>query len=178
MGTIFKRAGRWGINYIDSSGRQVRRVVSPYKEAAERILCKVLTEIAEGRYLDVRKEPAKVMFEDFAKDYTESYVRLENKASEGQSGKVRRIVQYFKGRPLHQIQQLDIRRFMADRANAVKPSTINRDVAMLKSMYNRAREWNIVQVNPVVGIKKLPENNERCRWLTEDEQDRLLSYCH
>ncbi len=178
MGTIFKRGGRWGINYTDPNGRQIRKVVALYKESAERILCKIQTEIAEGRYLDVRKEPAKVLFEDFAKDYTDSYVKLENKASEGQSGKVLRLVRYFKGQYLNQITQFDIRRFMADRAKKVKPSTINRDVAMMKSMYNRAREWGVVQVNPVVGIKRLPENNERCRWLTEEEQNRLLAHCH
>jgi len=35
-----------------------------------------------------------------------------------------------------------------------------------------------MKVNPTAGIKKLPENNERCRWLTEDEQKHLLSFCH
>lgn len=178
MGKLFKRGDRWGVSYIDPNGKQIRKIVEPYKEAAERILCKIQTEIAEERYLDKHKEPPKILFEDFAKNYTDAYIKLQNKAYDGQSGKVTRIVRYFKGLYLQKITQLDIRRFMADRSKMVKPSTINRDVAMLKSMYNRAREWGVTQVNPVVGIKRLPENNERCIWLTEQEQERLLTHCH
>jgi integrase len=45
-------------------------------------------------------------------------------------------------------------------------------------MFNRAREWGMIEHNPTAGIRKLAENNERCRWLTEEEQNRLLSFCH
>ena len=49
---------------------------------------------------------------------------------------------------------------------------------MLRSMFNRAIEWDMfLGNNPTRGIKPLPENNSRCRWLSEDEQDRLLSNC-
>jgi integrase len=45
-------------------------------------------------------------------------------------------------------------------------------------MYNRAIEWGMFQgPNPTRGLKPLPERNNRCRWLTDEEQDRLLSHC-
>jgi hypothetical protein len=78
MGTTFRRGKRWGINYINPSGNQIRKIVSPYKETAETILKKIETEIAEGKYLDVRKERS-ILFEDFAHEYLNTYVKLENK---------------------------------------------------------------------------------------------------
>ena len=46
MGTIFKRRKKWGINYTDPNGSQIRKIVSSYKETARRILKKIETEIA------------------------------------------------------------------------------------------------------------------------------------
>jgi integrase len=168
----------WGISYMDPQGQQVRKMISTYRETAEKVLRKTQTEIDEGRYLDLRKKLAKVLFQDLARDYVESYVRLENRTAHKQANKVANIVRFFGGRYLHQITTLDIRRFMAERANKVKPSSINRDVSMVRCMFNRAREWGMIEHNPTAGIRKLAENNERCRWLTEEEQNRLLSFCH
>ena len=41
MGTTFKRGNKWGISYIDPNGFQVRKVVAPFKETAEKILSKM-----------------------------------------------------------------------------------------------------------------------------------------
>ncbi len=44
-------------------------------------------------------------------------------------------------------------------------------------MFNRAIEWGVwLRANPTAGIKKLPENNERYRWLSEKEQEKLLLF--
>jgi len=46
-------------------------------------------------------------------------------------------------------------------------------------MFNRAREWKLFDGdNPTNGIKKLPEDNERCCWLSDSDQVVLLSHCH
>ncbi len=178
MGTLFKRGKKWGINYIDPNGRQVRKLISPYKEAAVKVLKKLETEIVEGKYLDIAKSH-NILFEDFAQQYIDTYVRLENKNFTKQSCLVRNLVKYFKGHALDRIDTCMIRQYLAKRLEKVKPSTVNRYHSLLQSMFNRAIEWDIfLGRNPTMGIKKLPENNQRCRWLTEKEQERLLSHCH
>ena len=178
MGKLFLRGKYWYISYVDPNGKQVRQSVSPYREAAEKALRKIQVAIDEGRYLDMRKEVKKVLFKDFSKQFIDSYARLENRTAEQQAVKMAQIALFFHGRYLHEITQLDIRHFMAERAKEVKSATINRDLSMIRCMFNRAKEWKVVDFNPTDGIKKLAENNERCRWLTEAEQDRLLSFCH
>src|SRR5262245_1079451 len=38
MGRVFKRDGRWAIDFLDHRGRRVRRVVSSDKSVAQRLL--------------------------------------------------------------------------------------------------------------------------------------------
>ena len=177
MGTLFKRGKKWVINYIDPYGRQIRKAISPYKETAQMILNKIEIEIAEGKYLD-KKEQKNVLFEEFAGKYFDTYVKLENRNVRNQENLINSLVKQFKGLYLHQVDTMMIRSYLAKRAQTLRPSSVNKDLTMFKSMFNRAMEWGVyLGPNPTNGIKKLQENNERCRWLNEEEQARLLSHC-
>ena len=178
MGTIFKRGKSWGINFIDPQGQQVRQMVSYYKETAIKVLKKIETEIVEGRYFDRKERKQEILFENFAERFFETYVRLENKDIQRRRNQLNGLIKYFKGKFLSQIDCLLIRDYMSSRIKVLKPASVNREFSLLKSMFNRAIEWDIFDgKNPTNSLKKLQENNERCRWLTEDEQETLLSHC-
>ena len=102
MGKLFKRGKKWGISYIDPHGRQVRKMISPYKESAERILKKIEMDIIEGKYLDIKKID-KMSFEDFAWEYIKMHVRLHLKGKRNQEYVIKRLIIEFKGRRLDQI---------------------------------------------------------------------------
>ena len=177
MGTTFRRGNKWGINFIDSHGRQVRKMVSSYKESAEKILKKIETEVAEGKYLDIQKAE-KILFEDFTSEYIKTHVRLESKNPKNQEYMIRQLVSRFQGKFLHQIDGLSIRHYMAERLKDHRPASVNREFQILRCMFNRAIDWGMLYgSNPASGIKCLPQNNSRCRWLTQEEQEHLLSYC-
>lgn len=177
MGKLFKRGAKWGISYVDPHGQQVRKMVSPYKESAERILKKVEMDIIEGKYLDIKKND-KVFFEDFAWEYIKMHVRVNLKGKRNQEYIIKRLITVFKGRRLDQINPLMIRQYVAKRLEGVRPATVNRWLQTIKSMFSRAIEWGMFHgANPAAGIKNVPQNNSRCRWLTEAEQDRLLACC-
>jgi integrase len=79
---------------------------------------------------------------------------------------------------LSQINALMIRQYLSKRLEKVTPATVNRDFSMLRSMFNRAIEWEMFRgSNPTKGMKPIPEKNCRCRWLSEEEQEQLLSHC-
>jgi len=178
MGTTFKRGRKWGISYIAPDGQQVRKLVAPFKETAEMILKKIETEIAEGKYLDRTKEK-NILFEDFAREYLNTYVRLENKHIRNQEKLINGLKKHFQGKFLSQINTLIIRQYLSKRLELVAPATVNRDFSMLRSMFNRAIEWNLFRgPNPTKGMKQIPEKNSRCRWLSDEEQELLLSHCH
>lgn len=60
----------------------------------------------------------------------------------------------------------------------VKPATINREMTCLKKAFNlEKREWEWCRENPVSRVSLEKGANKRDRWLTEDEEARLLAAC-
>lgn len=177
MGTLFQR-GKWGINFIDPDGRQVRRIISEYREVAEAALKKIEMDILLGRYCDKDKNKS-MPFEEFVDEFVRNYVNLENRRPESQLGRIKVVKEHFKGQSLNEIDTRMIRQFLSEIRAQFKPATFNRYLSLLRCMFNRAKEWKLLEgENPTDGIKKLSEENERCRWLTDEEQQALLSHCH
>ena len=78
--------------------------------------------------------------------------------------------------PLHQVKPEHIEDFIADRVEHVLPSTVDRQLDLLASIYNRARKgWRIhMDFSPMDGVKRPRFFNERDRRLRGDEEARLL----
>jgi len=64
------------------------------------------------------------------------------------------------------------------RADGVKPATVNRELAMLSKAFSLAvKEWEWAKENPLSKVPKERENNQKDRWLSLEEEERLLSHC-
>jgi integrase len=61
------------------------------------------------------------------------------------------------------------------RTDGLSPSTINRELACLKTIFAKAIEWGKAESDPARKVKKFREPASRERILTEDEARRLLS---
>ena len=114
MGQVYKRGKKWGISYIDPDGFQVRKIVAPFKETAEKILGKIETQIAENKYLDIKQEK-RILFENLAKEYLATHVGSENKHYRKQESLINNLVAVFKGKFLHQVDNLAIRQYLTKR---------------------------------------------------------------
>jgi integrase len=57
----------------------------------------------------------------------------------------------------------------------IRPATLNRELACLKSLFNHAIKSDFTMRNPVSRVDFLPENNEQTRVLTYDEQAAYLA---
>ena len=61
------------------------------------------------------------------------------------------------------------------RGEGAKPATINMEQAIMSKVFSLAvREWEWLKENPVSKVPKEKENNERDRWLTGEDEKRLL----
>jgi integrase len=67
-----------------------------------------------------------------------------------------------------------VERFISQRAETLKPATINRDVVVLRHMFVKAVAWGKALTNPVAHVKPLQVNNRRLRYLSHEEIARLL----
>ncbi|MFC1699909.1 tyrosine-type recombinase/integrase, partial [Candidatus Omnitrophota bacterium] len=85
---------------------------------------------------------------------------------------------YFSGKHLYEITQLSVEKFKVERAKEVKPATVNRALARLKSIFNKAIDWGKFKgINPVKGVKFFKEDNKRLRYLEKEEIAKLLKNC-
>jgi integrase len=64
------------------------------------------------------------------------------------------------------------------RCEKAKPATVNREVALLKHMFNLAIQWEYTLDNPTRGVKLLREDNIVERILSPEEEERLLAGAH
>jgi integrase len=88
------------------------------------------------------------------------------------------ILSSFRSMRLDHISVQAVEAFKADvQSCGYATWTINKAVAHLKAMLNRAVLWGEIPHNPMRGVKSLTPP-ERLRVLTEDEQSQLLAACN
>jgi integrase len=77
---------------------------------------------------------------------------------------------------LNEITPLFIEKYRAKRLKTgVSKSTVNRDLAIMKKMFNLSIDWKLATENPVKKVKFFSEkDNLKERILTKEEEDRLL----
>ena len=189
MAKIWKREGKKGvsyqIDYFDPNGKRVRKSFKKKKDA-EAELGKRVSLIAEGSYLDVKKEYTTTL-KELAKKYEENfgdqvsfknwkYFCLENfKTYFGEDTK------------LTGIRYVDLETYrnhlktkLTKNGTIRKDSTVNREMSCLHHIFTKAVEWDMMELNPFDKGKSLilKENNKRLRFLSEEEIERLLSESH
>jgi integrase len=180
---IYAYKGKRGITYhiiYFVNGKRKKETIGGDKKLAEVVLHKRLTEIAEGKYLDVKREE-KIKFEDFADHYLEVYCKPNHKSFKSDINNIKALKRFFAGKYLYEITSEDVEKFKAERIKegkkGITPATVNRSLAWLKSMFNRAIEWKKVKDNPVCKVKLFKENNQRLRYLEKEEITKLLDNC-
>ncbi len=173
MGLV-KRGNVWWMSFT-YEGRQIRRSTETSdKRLAEAILGKVKVQIVEGKYFDKPREDAKTfseLMERYLREHASRRMHYRRYVN-----MVNNLKAFFGDRKLHHVTPKTIVAFKNKRyADDVTPATINRELAVLKKAFNLAcREWEWTQDNPVCRVSMEREQNTRDRWLTEDEEQRLL----
>lgn len=173
MGLV-KRGEIWWMSFV-YEGRQVRRSTGTAdKRLAEAILGKIRAQIVEGRFFEKPKEEPHTFEELMERYLTEHAARRANRQREQYC--VNNLKGFFGNPQLSHITPKQIVTYKNKRfADGVKPATINRELTTLKKAFNLARrEWEWCTDNPVCRVSMERENNTRDRWLTADEEKRLL----
>lgn len=171
---IFLKGKNWYVDYY-ANGHRKREMIGSCKDLAIKVLKKRQIEVAEGRFLDIKKEQ-RIRFDDFAVEYLELHSKLK-KSFDTDCKIVGLLKKTFGGRYLYEITSLDVEKFKSARAKEVSPATVNRALAVLKSVFNRAIVWGKVEKNPCKAVKMFKENNQRLRFLEKEEIDKLLGNC-
>lgn len=190
--------GRYSVN-IMVDGQRIHRVIGyetdrTTRSQAEQFIEQVRSDAKHSRLNLPKGRKTAISFRDASKKYIQ---RLENSGGKDISAKKRKLemhlVPFFKDRPLDKISGFDANRYVKKRGGekaiksfgakkkatyketSVTPATINRELAVLSHLLNKAVEWNWIESRPCK-IERLKENNTRIVYLTTDQTACLLEY--
>ena len=173
---MFIRDGVWRCN-IRYEGKRIQRSLETDDEKlAKAIKGKIWTELIEGKYFEKRigeKKTFKELVERFMREHS---TKVSPKTQRAYGRVFKHSIPFFKDMCLSAITPKRIAEYKAFRyREKAKPATINQELAVLgKAISLAVREWEWVKENPVNKIKKDRENNQRDKWLSEEEERRLL----
>lgn len=186
MSRVFHRDGDWWIDFKDAQGARRRKKIGPSKRIAREVLDGLLGQVARRQHLGVIEDSA-ISFADFAKVWCERALSpLKPRTQERWRGIVDGHLKAAFPGALRGITAALAEAYVAKRIEqGGQPSTINREMTVLKHMMRRAVEWEYLSRNafldaqgrPLAGLRALREPSGRTRFLSVEEIERLLSAC-
>lgn len=165
------------IDYRLPNGKRIRETTGfTDKKLAEDALCKVRTLIREGKYFDQIKTK-RVPISELVELHLNTYSK-QKKSYKSDLSISKTVKAYFGNTLIGEISPLIIEKFKQHRLQTVTPASVNRDLAFLKTMFNKAVDWGYIHTNPMKKVKLLKEQNHRLRYLEKEEYEKLLSFCN
>ena len=175
---LYKRGPVWWMRLSDQ-GRQIRRSTDVTdKKLAEKIYHKVMVQLAEGQWF-----PPDAGAEKTVRDLLERYLREHSAPNKAPTthrcdqSRAQRLIRTFGDLTLKEIRPSLLAAYKATRrAEGAAAKTINHDLTLLGHAFQLAvKEWEWVAENPVHKVSKEKVRNLIERWLTAEEEQRLLA---
>ncbi len=172
---VFVKGNPWFIDYY-VNGRRKREVVGHVdkitRSLAEKALKARAGEIVQGKFnMEQTRKP--VPFEKLGESYLE-WAMTNHRCYWRDEQVAKVLLKFFGGKFLSQIKSWDIERYKKDRkAQGRKPGTINRELTVLKRMFNLGIQWNMIASNPVKGVKFMEVPKAFYHALADEEFERI-----
>jgi integrase len=171
------RPGFW-ISWTDAQGRRrFRKTDAQNITQAKSIRSSELLRVEQTRMLG-HQPPGKETFGEISERYLKHQkARLNSKSYDREEGIVRNHLKQFSNLLLSSIRKVDIQRYVTEASNKRSPSSIQKELVLLKHLFSLAVEWEIIPSNPAHGLKapKLPAG--RVRYLQPTELRAVLEAC-
>lgn len=175
--------------YQQSTGTKNRR-------DAEGIASKARLDVIEGKS-DIRRKKATPLFKEAMAEFlawSKQHHAAHPNTTIRYTAASKPLLAAFGAKPLDTITPDDVEKYKAARLNqhgkrgsgtgklkptgrALKPATVNRELACLKAMFNHFIKREVLAHNPVTKVKLLAENNEQMRVLSFEEERLYLAAC-
>lgn len=176
---LYKRGTLWWMRF-SIQGKQIRRSTGTSdRKLADKVFKKVMGEIAEGDWFERLPGEEKTLSELFGK-------YLEEHSKPNKSGKsyvrdkaiAERMVKEFGDVTVAEVSAEAIFDYKRKRREEnVAPATLNKELSFLRHALELAVVWEWLEINPAVRIPREKVKNRMERWLTEEEEEKLLNAC-
>jgi excisionase family DNA binding protein len=170
---------KWHI-YYRVDGRRIRKAVKGAVSRADAL--KVLqVEVADSFRAShgFKRERKRILFSEFAGMFLEKYSKVHKRSWRSDVSIVNKLNPHFGKKLLDEATAIDIDNFKAARLEEGRTkSKVNRDLALLRKMFNVAIDWGYLDSSPMGKVRFFSEKgNIKERILTAEEEERLLSSC-
>ena len=172
MATIYKRGESYTLNYYES-GKQIRKSLGKITEAEAQA-----AKIAIERKLNGQKPASSPLFAEWSQDYAiwhstkypDSYFRVESALRV-------HLIPFFGMTPISAIKRRDVETYKQLRMQTgAAPATVSKELRTLQASLNKAVEWEMIDKNPIKGVKPPKDHNASPpKWYTKEELIRLYN---
>lgn len=95
------------------------------------------------------------------------------------------LIPHFGDQPAHRIAAKQVQEYLVSRLNSgclktkrvVSPNTVNRELEIIRKMFNDGIKWGYLSKNPCQGVRKFKEPTRKIEFLSEQEVKGLLEQC-
>lgn len=177
---VRKRGGRWHFDFMIKRTRYRGTIAEAQtKQEARDAEAAVRREIFEGSY---GKPKGDGSFIEYAEQVFLPWSKSNKRSWRADQTKVAVFKQCFEGKSFREITPMLIEKFKRGRLQTATPSgrprrvaSVNRELACISKIFSLAIRDGKASSNPCRQVQKYEEHNERNRYLTQEEEDRLLS---
>ncbi len=175
---VYQKGNRWYIDYYLPDGRRKREVVGHVNKItrflAEKALKARIGEIVQGKFnLEMATKP--VMFNRLVENYLK-YAKDNHRSYKRDISISKVLLKFFSKMPLATITSWHVEKFKSRRKEEGKSlSTVNRELTVLKRVFNLGIEWKLTTHNPVKGVRFFKIPLGKLRVLSEEEFHKLFN---
>ncbi len=176
---MFKRGPVWWISFVYNGIRYRQSSGTGNKKLAQKIEDKVKGDIVQGKWFERLPGEEKTLREMMQKYLAEHSAHNKTPSShERDNSLADHLIAYFGDTIVAEISPNMISGYKNKRRKeGAAPKTINNELILLGHAFSLAiKEWEWVRDNPVRKVSKEKVDNQIERWLTQKEEEKLLSF--
>ena len=167
---IYLRGRYWYADYYANGVRVQESTGTANRREAEKYLALRISEVQRETFV----KPVNTTLAELGERYID-YAKLHKRSWKRDVQMLSNLQEFFGSPKLRDITPFRVEEYQRDRVRTVSPATSNREMALLKHMFNMAERWDLYQGrNPVRLVRFLPENNLRFDTLSGEQEKRLL----
>lgn len=179
---VRKRGNHWHYDF-QVKGTRYRGAIpeARTKHQAQQAEAAIRLSVFEGRY---GGETAKADFCEFVETCYLPWAEKNKRSVRDDRLHCRTLCAAFKGKSFDQMTPMLIEGYKRRRSEMPthrgtrrQPASVNRELEVLSKIFTIAKDYGFTAVNPCSRVKRLSAQNMRNRYLSVEEEERLLAAC-